>query len=83
MRNNEKDGQTYSNCAICGKEVKYGQGAYDLRPLELYGVHCCDACWDGNWDGWGPRWEHKILAILKEKNLPTPERNEKGWLPRN
>lgn len=82
MRYDEKDGQMYANCDICGTEVMFGKGAYQLRPLKLYGVHCCETCWKGNWDGWGPYSESKILAILKEKNLPIPERNKKGWLPR-
>lgn len=82
MRYDDKDRQMYSNCDICRKEVKYGKGAYGLRKIERYDLHCCSNCYDGNHDGWGPHSEPRILAILKEKKLPIPERNEKGWLPR-
>jgi len=47
------------------------------------GIMVCDACWQGNWDGWNPRFEEKLLSILKKNGLPVPERNEKGLLPRN
>lgn len=72
-----------SKCAVCGGSYQHGPHRYEGHKLDLYGnVFCCDSCWQGNWDGWGSVAEPKILAILKEKSLPTPNRNEKGWLPR-
>lgn len=83
MRVDEK-GHFYYTCEICGSETRFGPDLYQGRVLQLYGrAFCCNNCWEGNWDGWGPHAEPAILRILKEKNLPTPKRNEKGWLPRD
>jgi len=72
------------NCELCGSEYQHGPEVYEGHKLELYGdIFCCDICWQGNWDGWGPDPEKLLLKILKEKELPVPERNAKGWLPRN
>ena len=71
-------------CAVCGNPFQHGPHRYEGHKLELYGgVFCCDSCWKSNWDGWGPVAEPRILAILKEKGLPDPQRNKKGWLPRS
>lgn len=71
------------SCDVYGRAYQHGPHRYEGHRLALYGnAFCCDSCWTGNWDGWGPREELKLLGILKEKNLPTPQRNEKGWLPR-
>ncbi|ENJ8217220.1 hypothetical protein ACQ8E4_001395 [Escherichia coli] len=84
MMHIDKKGHIYCKCDICGKETRFGPDLYEGRVLQLYGqAFCCKICWDGNWDGWGPIAELAILHILKEKNLPIPERNEKGWLPRD
>lgn len=71
-------------CDVCGRPYQHGSGRYEGHRLELYGgVFCCDSCWQGNWDGWTPQNEHVLLEHLKQKNLPVPERNAKGWLPRD
>lgn len=71
-------------CAVCDQPYQHGPHRYEGHKLELYGdVFCCGPCWDGNWDGWGPRAEPRILAILNQKKLPIPARNGKGWLPRS
>lgn len=71
-------------CDVCGRPYQHGPGRYEGHRLELYGgVFCCDSCWQGNWDGWTPQNEHVLLEHLKQKNLPVPERNAKGWLPRD
>lgn len=73
-----------SDCDLCGKQYQMDQGRYEGNKLELYGAaFCCDTCWKGNWDGWGPIREPRIIQICEEKNIPIPPRNEKGWLPRN
>ena len=71
-------------CGLCNSEYEYGFGKYNGRPLKLYGyLSCCDTCWNSNWDGWAPHYEEKLLNFLKEKKLPIPARNSKGWLPRD
>lgn len=71
-------------CAICGFPFVRHPHIYEGHILHLYGdVICCNNCWEGNEDGWGPNREPRILEILKEKGLEPPPRNEMGWLPRN
>ena len=71
-------------CDVCGTMYQHGPHKYKGHRLELYGdIFCCDTCWQGNWDGWAPHREKTLLDHLKQKNLPVPERNAKGWLPRN
>jgi hypothetical protein len=71
-------------CPLCGNLFQDGPHRYEGHRLHLYGaLYCCDTCWEGNWDGWNPAREEFLLKYLKEKGLPVPKRNEKGWLPRN
>jgi len=60
-----------------------GQGIYDGKQIPLYKIDVCKGCYDGNWDGWSPDHEAKLLSHLKEKGLSAPERNNIGLLPRN
>jgi hypothetical protein len=71
-------------CDVCGMSYQHGPHRYEGRRLQLYrDIFCCDSCWRGNWDGWAPHYEKALLAHLKQKGLPVPERNAKGWLPRD
>lgn len=71
-------------CDVCGAMYQHGPHRYEGHKLKLYGnIFCCDSCWQGNWDGWAPHYEKMLLDHLRQKNLPVPERNAKGWLPRN
>lgn len=69
-------------CFTCGTKFQMGPHAYDGKYVRTYQISVCRACWKGNWDGWAPHYEERLIAHLKEKGLPIPERNEKGWLPR-
>ena len=68
-------------CDVCGSIFQYGRHLYAGRWLIRYQLLACDDCLRGNWDGWGPMAEPKILDHLMSKGLPEPARNEKGWLP--
>ena len=71
-------------CAVCGQSYQHGPHRYEGHQLKLYGgIFCCDSCWEGNWDGWGPIAEPAILAHLERLGLPAPTRNANGWLPRD
>lgn len=71
-------------CDVCGQKYQHGPHRYEGHKLALYGgISCCDGCWQFNWDGWAPHHEAKLIAHLKEKGLPVPPRNAKGYLPRN
>ena len=72
-------------CDLCGGEYYHDEGLYEGHRLEIYGdIFCCDTCWRFNHDGWNPTThEPRLIKILEGKNMPIPERNEAGFLPRN
>ena len=69
-------------CAICGDIHYQGKGCYPLRRVSGYELFCCKICYDGNWDGWNPRYEAKLLEHLRKIGVNPPPRNEEGLLPR-
>jgi len=70
-------------CQLCGASYQMGRHKYDGKQIPKYNLGVCRMCYEGNWDGWSPQYEQKIIAHLKENNLPIPERNENGLLPRD
>lgn len=68
-------------CPFCGKEFVFGPHQYDGKLLSGYGLLVCETCYSGNWDGWSPFYEKKILEYLEQIGIEPPERNEKGYLP--
>lgn len=83
LTGSEKSFDVTMACDICGRTFTSHLHVHEGHALKLYGAHCCDNCWSGNWDGWNPKYEAKILALLKDKGLPVPARNENGLLPRD
>jgi len=71
------------NCFFCGGRFQFGPSLCDGKHIKRYKISVCSACWSSNWDGWSPRVEERLLAHLVTEELPVPERNEKGWLPRD
>jgi hypothetical protein len=69
-------------CFMCGHSFQFGPHRYDGHHIARYKISVCSGCWAGNWDGWAPHYEAKLLAHLEEQGLPIPDRNAKGWLPR-
>ena len=69
-------------CDICGGIHYQGMGVYPLRKVSGYELFCCEVCYNGNWDGWNPQYETMLLEHLKKIGAKPPQRNEKGWLPR-
>jgi len=70
-------------CFMCRKEFQFSPHIYAGRHIPAYNITVCDTCYKSNWDGWAPHYERKLIEHLKKENLPIPERNEKGWLPRD
>ena len=70
------------SCALCGNPFQFGPHHYDGKHISRYQITVCMSCWTGNWDGWAPHLEERLIAYLQQKGLPIPERNAKGWLPR-
>ena len=75
--------QFYETCFLCGKKFEFGSHKYYGKKVPYYEFMLCDAHYQGNWDGFAPHYEDKIIKHLKENNIPIPKRNEKGWLPRD
>ena len=73
------------HCAIpdCNRAFQMGPHVYEGRYIPRYNLTVCKACYEGNWDGWHHDYEKFILAHLKKKGLPVPERNQNDLLPRD
>ena len=69
-------------CGVCGSSFQFGPHRYDGRHIPMYKLTVCSSCYDANWDGWGPVWEARIIAHLNRQGIPVPQRNAKGWIPR-
>jgi hypothetical protein len=69
-------------CFMCDRDFQWGPHIYEGRRIPKYDIDVCNTCYQANWDGWAPHLEKKLIRYLKEKGLPIPERNAKGWLPR-
>lgn len=72
-----------TECFFCGDKFNMANGEYDGEYIPRYKVSVCKPCYKGNWDGWGPSHEEKLLSHLQEKDILIPARNSKGWLPRD
>jgi hypothetical protein len=71
-------------CFMCGEEYQFGPHRYEGKNIPRYNIGVCNICYEANWDGWAPpEYENKLIAHLKKEGIPIPERNEKGWLPRD
>ena len=70
-------------CFTCGGTFRFGPHVYDGHHIAAYKFNVCSGCWSGNWDGWAPHYERKILIHLAENGLPVPARNAAGYLPRD
>ena len=71
-----------TTCDVGGGNFQFGPRRYELRRNQTYDIMVCDTCHSANWDSWAPHHEDRVARRLKEKGLPIPPRNEKGWLPR-
>lgn len=70
-------------CDLCGQQYQYGPHRYEGHPLKLYGgIMICNSCWNANHDGFSPQYDKRLIEHLKQNNLLVPERNSRGWLPR-
>jgi hypothetical protein len=79
MTNLDKIMQT---CDLCNKRFQFGPHAYDGKYIGAYKLTVCGSCWQANHDGWSPSLEPKFIAHLEAHSIPLPDRNAKGWFPR-
>jgi hypothetical protein len=69
-------------CFMCDTDFRMGAGVYNGKYIGRYQISVCNGCWAGNWDGWAPHYEARLIAHLEVLGIPVPKRNAKGWLPR-
>lgn len=70
-------------CFMCDSEFQMGPHRYDGRYIRRYKISVCKICYDGNWDGWAPHFEERLIKHLEKEGISIPKKNEKGWLPRD
>lgn len=73
----------YGECFLCDRPYRAGPSIYDGRKIPAYDISVCMLCYRSNWDGFTYNDAAKIETHLKIKGLHIPQRNEKGWLPRD
>lgn len=78
-----RDFKLMCRCDLCGSEFQMGRHVYAGKVIPTYEITVCMGCYQANHDGWGPALEERVIAKLREKGLPIPQRNERGWLPRD
>ncbi len=69
-------------CIVCETEFRMGSDVYAGKWLPSYQMYVCDACFAGNWDGYATDFDERIVQHLNSKGLPIPQRNARGYLPR-
>jgi hypothetical protein len=70
-------------CFCCGREFRMGPGRYDGTRIPKYEISVCSTCYASNWDGWVDTMNDRLVRHLTERELPIPEKNKAGWLPRD
>ena len=78
-----EDFKCMKQCFLCSQQFQYGPHLYDGEYIPAYKIVVCMICYKANHDGWASHYEEKIISHLKEKGLPIPDRQEKGYLPRD
>jgi hypothetical protein len=74
-----EESQVVLPCFMCGNCFQFNHGKHIAR----YMIDVCDGCYNSNSDGWQTCHETQLLIHLAAKGLPFPDRNAKGWLPRD
>ena len=69
------------NCELCGASYQHGPHIYEGRKWHRYNMMVCSTCNSSNWDGIAPMREGRFETVLRDKSLPLPARNDKGWYP--
>lgn len=75
------DDKKTHQCFTCGQMFQHEEHIYG-KYIARYDIEVCMSCFNSNWDGWPGQRAKQIIKHLKEKGLPVPPMNAKGWLPR-
>jgi hypothetical protein len=70
------------DCDVCGAPFQFGPHVYAGKSIPLYEIMVCTSCYKGNWGGWQPRLEGRVLQKLGAAGRPEPARLPNGLLPR-
>lgn len=73
----------YFRCQLCGRSYQSGPGRYEGKTIPRFQLSVCGSCYDTNHDGWGPVVESAFERHLMDRGIPFPERNARGWYPRD
>lgn len=67
-------------CPCCGASFQHGTHRYEGKYIPRYEVLVCRNCYESNREGWAnDKW---LLEHLKSRNIPIPNTNTNGVLPR-
>jgi len=69
-------------CPLCEQIYHDRHHHHPGKRSELFQITVCPTCWEGNYDGWNPRLEPKLLEHAREIGLTIPGRLSNGLLPR-
>lgn len=72
-----------NTCEVCTGNFQMGPHVYEGRYNNTYRLMVCNACYQGNWDGWAPLRENAVTKHLRAAGAPLPARNSNGLLPRD
>lgn len=82
MQGTTNQGGIMEVCFLCRAQHPSHPGDYHFPFIKIYQFNICPGCYAANWDGYSPSYDGIIIDHLKAKGLPIPERNAKGWFPR-
>lgn len=77
------DEKLFETCFFCGRRFQMGPNRNDGKWLGHFEISVCRQCYKGNWDGWAPHYEAKLVPHLQSKGIRLPARNEAGFLCRD
>lgn len=78
-----EDYKHFEECFFCGREFQFGPGRYAGKWLSWFQLMVCETCYRGNWDGWAPHYENKLVPHLTKLGIDIPPRNEQGFMVRD
>jgi hypothetical protein len=76
------DPRFLQECFLCGGSFQFAKNVYDGAWIDSYQIYLCKPCFESNHDGFVGEESIKIKQHMRDKGIPIPANNEKGWLPR-
>lgn len=73
---------TEVKCDVCKQTFKQGPHVYPLTKCSGYEMFVCKGCYDTSREGWNDFYEKAVVEHCQRKSIELPERNARGFLPR-